>query len=271
MESNQIIDILTNKARSKELAHFYTVTPITEDIDCEEFVEKLLLNLVAQNTGNMSHPQNGHEFLVNNPDILFIQTTAGSYSIKNNDFSDFFDFLKSRPLVLDKKFIVIKEAHKVSEILWNKLLKSLEEPEVSVTIFLINNKKVDLLPTITSRTIKITLYPHNKDLNHSKNIYDFLESLKLGDDFTTKSFSYLVSNFNLTKLQLDLKARDFDEMTFLKLCHQYAALAANYEQSCEFIKIMENYQIFKNYNNSLYSRMGYLYLKLAALFSWHIE
>ena len=64
-----------------------------------------------------------------------------------------------RPIFADKKIIIIQNLEDATEEAQNKLLKSLEEPNDSVTYILTTASPEKVLPTIRSRCIKIQIPP----------------------------------------------------------------------------------------------------------------
>ena len=149
---DNIQKILIQKAFKNELAHFYILEPShadkTENIIawCRELIKNIYLNKGQ----SLSDSQ-----IINHQDILHIESPSKRYTL--SDFDPFFSFLNYKPDILDRKYIIIEEAHLLSIHVANKLLKSLEEPPIEVCIMLINNKKSTLLETITSRAIKLRL------------------------------------------------------------------------------------------------------------------
>lgn len=248
MEASKLENILVNKAWNAQLAHFYTITPNFGDISPSDFIESVLLKIISKTQVSS---------LVNHPDILQVSTTANTYTLAHEDFIDFFDFLKTRPLFLKQKIIYIQEAHKVNKILWNKLLKTLEEPEVDVSIFLLNPLKANFLPTISSRTINISLDSDQRD--HAPKSSEFLKSISHSDHFTDRAFLEFLKNQSIAKLLLDMKARDFNEDLFMghwvRLSNE---LNLDHKQYDEVIQTLKDYKTYKDFNNSQTYRLVFL-------------
>ena len=83
--------------------------------------------------------------------IIWLSPTGQSSQYKLEDLSIIFE--KTR-LALDhgkKFFFVIKQAHLLSHVCANKLLKTLEEPPPGYIFFLETNNEQSILPTIRSR------------------------------------------------------------------------------------------------------------------------
>ncbi len=79
------------------------------------------------------------------------------YAISVDDIRDIIDSLYLTPFELDKRIYIIENAESMSEILQNKLLKSLEEPPPRVCFILCASGR--LLPTVESRCNRIELPP----------------------------------------------------------------------------------------------------------------
>lgn len=248
MKASFLENILVSKAQKAELAHFYTITPSNESISVSDFIQSTLLKIISK-TDVVS--------LANHPDILQVSTTANSYTLAHEDFLDFFDFLKTRPLFLKQKIVYIQDAHKVNLVLWNKLLKTLEEPEIDVSIFLLNPLRANFLATINSRTINITL---DSDSGPSTpKTSDFLKSIAHSEHFTDKSFLEFLKNQSIAKLLLDMKARDFSEDLFMGHWIRLAnELSLDHKQYEEVIQTLKDYKLYKDFNNSQTFRLVFL-------------
>lgn len=85
----------------------------------------------------------------------------GKYNaeIKVDDIAPFFAFLQQTTINHQHRFVVIDEADRMNRSVQNRILKTLEEPPVQTTIFLLAENKQALLPTILSRCQIHTLSP----------------------------------------------------------------------------------------------------------------
>lgn len=99
-----------------------------------EFVDSYLKNL-------------GHA-KTNNPD-LFLQQKTDSYALE--EIKDLIKFFTTRPISHTTKIAVLVNAHLLTPICQNALLKTLEEPGVGNYLLLTTPKLQSLLPTICSR------------------------------------------------------------------------------------------------------------------------
>ena len=59
---------------------------------------------------------------------------------------------------------IIDNAERLSEIVQNKLLKTLEEPYPGTVIILATDNKESLLPTVRSRCVELRMHEQTSDL-----------------------------------------------------------------------------------------------------------
>lgn len=173
---DKIQRILGDKFSKNQLAHFYLITP--NQIDQEQFLEAWTFELLQSFTSKE---------ILNHPDFLHISSEEDKKFYKWEEFSEVFNFLKYKAIEWRQKFIVISDAHKINEIISNKLLKVLEEPPTECTFIMLNPLQKKLLDTIQSRAIEISI-PYLKDIGTTSiseldrvkglNLQDFIELLK---------------------------------------------------------------------------------------------
>lgn len=117
--------------------------------------------------------------------------------IKKNQLEELqYDFSK-KSILGNKKVYIINGAEKLNASSSNSLLKFLEEPEEGIVAILITNNKYQLLDTIISRCLTLTLNPY-KDYN----LGNILETL--GNNlFNSKNDidNYINNEENLNKVQ----------------------------------------------------------------------
>jgi hypothetical protein len=157
--------------QNNKLAHFYIVSPsyLAKDEGYNNFL------LSAWTTSLLKSFCQQELNLLNHPDLLFVADTDAD-SLKEGlskqqyaveEINELFEFNNYRPLSLNKKWIILSSAEKLNqnEIICNKLLKLLEEPQAYVSILLLNPKRVQLMQTIESRAIKLRI-GHQELLNY---------------------------------------------------------------------------------------------------------
>ncbi len=172
-----IESILLKKGKSGELAHFYLLeTSLSEEQSgevlydfCHQFIRKYF-----HEVENQTHPVNS---LMDHPDVLVITGVEEKKDYTVEDAVLMEKFFSWKAVQSKRKFVVIPEAHRLTEILANKWLKLLEEPPVTATIFLLNPRRIKLLPTIQSRSLSIRL-PQKREKHSDTEWTDFLGAMK---------------------------------------------------------------------------------------------
>ena len=90
----------------------------------------------------------------NNPD--FIEVEPDGNSLKIAQIRSMQEKIYEKPIVSNKKVIIINDSDKMTEEAQNSLLKTLEEPPEYIVIILITANENKLLNTIKSRCLKIS-------------------------------------------------------------------------------------------------------------------
>lgn len=172
-----IEEILLKKAADGSLAHFYIVeTSLPEEESamalmefCHNFIRDYF-HQVEKQTHPVTH-------LMDHPDVLVVTGVEEKKDYTVEDAALLEKYFTWRPVQSQRKFVVIPEAHRITQILANKWLKVLEEPPVPATIFLLNPKRIKLLPTIQSRGLGLRL--PRKRSPHDANLWkEFLSAIK---------------------------------------------------------------------------------------------
>lgn len=172
-----IESILLKKAKAGELAHFYVLeVPLPEDEAavslmefCHSFIRKYFQEIEGQ-----KHPVNT---LMDHPDVLVLTGVEEKKDYTVPDAELLAKFFSWKAVQSQRKFVVIPEAHRITQTLANKWLKILEEPPVEATIFLLNPRRIKLLPTIQSRSLTLRL-PVKRGAHDSGEWNEFLSAIK---------------------------------------------------------------------------------------------
>ncbi len=170
-------NILLAKGKSGELAHFYLLeTSLSEEKSgevlyafCHNFIRHYYHEVERQ-----THPVNS---LMDHPDVLVITGIEEKKDYTVSDAVVMEKFFTWRAVQSQRKFVIIPEAHRITEILANKWLKVLEEPPVTATIFLLNPRRIKLLPTIQSRALPLRI-PQKRDKHDETEWKEFLTQTK---------------------------------------------------------------------------------------------
>lgn len=157
----KLLERLLLSASEDKLAHFYILesgkSKATSAFEDLYYFTSQFINRYYTEIEKFSVPTS----LIDHPDVLWIGThefgedTRLSYQV--DEAADLARFLEFRAINAKRKFVVITEADKVGTAIANKWLKILEEPSQTVTIFMLNSKKIKLLSTLNSRAQTLIL------------------------------------------------------------------------------------------------------------------
>lgn len=172
MNQKVLKDLLVKKYNEKKISHFYLInnTDNTQSfenkLNLEKWTEKLLSE-ISQNFSATSFSNHADILIIGkekDQHLANIEQSSSNYNV--GDLTEINRFISHKALELPRKIIIIYHAHLLSEIVQNKLLKVLEEPDNSTIFFLLNPTGVSLLPTVESRAIQLRVKP-SKELSHS--------------------------------------------------------------------------------------------------------
>lgn len=175
-----IASLLLSKYQNQTLAPFYTIK-CSNGLGQEKSLELIegWLNKFFQ---KLSPAKN----IYNHSDILTLCDVENSLK-RDKDYTvdevkELMQFNQFRPMELKHKWIIIPSAAHLNELVANKLLKLLEEPQPYLSVLLLNPTNMKLLPTIESRTIELRLSPvelgHNIEQASSQSQLQFQEMAK---------------------------------------------------------------------------------------------
>ena len=174
--NKKIKDIFLLKAKNDSLGHLYQVSA-SKGSDANfafYWVKELVESIILAD-------QNKSISLENHPDITILNIEPDQKSYSAEELLKITKACHFKANDLKRKYIIINEAYKISDIQANKLLKTFEEPPIPVTIFLINNTAKKLLTTISSRSLRVILKDKSEstviDVNSFKDL-DFTDFVK---------------------------------------------------------------------------------------------
>ena len=175
-------DVLLNKAMKQELGHFYVIetsAPPHEAFDkLLTFVHSFIRDYYQKVEGHKQSLAN----LMDHPDV-FVLGNIQDEEEKNEKFFKVEEaqaltrFFEYKPVQGLRKFAVVTEGHRINTTVANKWLKLFEEPHGVSTIFLLNPRRSQLLPTIHSRAIHLRL-PGTSSIQELSEWNDFLSDIK---------------------------------------------------------------------------------------------
>ncbi len=166
-------ELLLKKATSDGLGHFYILETSSAGSSAHENLLKFTHTFIKDYFRNVEGHKQELLNLADHPDVFVLGNTTETEDEKNDKFfkveeaealNRFFEF---KPVQSKRKFAVITEGHRINTIVANKWLKLLEEPQGVSTIFLLNPRGGQLLPTIHSRAIHLRLPGEKIDLEFS--------------------------------------------------------------------------------------------------------
>lgn len=192
--------VLINKAKKNELGHFYILeTPSLEGeapLRLFQFIENFVHSYYRDVEG-ITPLQN----ILDYPDVYILGNTFRDdeenedKAFKVEDAEAFARFFEFKSVGSKRKIAIITEAHRVNTIVANKWLKLLEEPNGNSTIFMLNPRGGQLLPTIHSRAIHLRL-------NSQSNSLDFTLWNEFSKDLRTLSLSAFLDKYTKSKQEL---------------------------------------------------------------------
>lgn len=145
MNNKNFISQIKKLKNEKRLAHLYLVRHELQ-FNGQHFFQSLIENLTGIKID--SHPDFLH---------VVIDDDESSYKVDSKNIQTFLKFINYYPSNLDHRFVLINDAHLISEVLLNKLLKTFEELNPKCSIFLLVPYHESILATIKSRSIEIYL------------------------------------------------------------------------------------------------------------------
>lgn len=205
---------LLKKAHANELHNVYLIEPNkTGTTDKGE-----LLNWTTDFLQSFLQSSGKSTSIENHQDILLITPEEKKKYYGQDSIEQIFKFLNYKASELQRKFLIISNADKLSEISANKLLKTFEEPPIPLTIFLLNPLLFEILPTISSRCINLNITLESK----IQNVYDPIWPISF-TDFSAKLASGETSYLEVASYILD-KAQSSPSATIQSLSDIQSAL-----------------------------------------------
>lgn len=215
---------------NQKLGHFYILKAHALSVKPEQQIQEFLIHFFSLFLNkSISIPS-----LKSLPDVLMVgDEFEENQSYKVDDLEEMFHFNELAPLSLKHKFIICFHAQKMSQIVLNKLLKILEEPNKKTTIFFALEKNQELLPTIQSRAQIIRL-----PLEEKGNLY--VES-----NLTKQNIASVIENQKN-------KDHKIDEELLQESLSKQIHLPKNFQKLNELLKLVQwnkESQAFRNSQN----------------------
>jgi DNA polymerase-3 subunit delta' len=235
--NEQIANILYRKYQDNTLASLYILNYDSQFVDAVIWADQFQKELTP---------------LADHPDILKVHKDAKSleYKVDSKEIASFLKFINYKPLHLKKKFIFLFDAHDLSVIVSNKLLKVFEEISSEYCLLLFAPDNAQMLPTVTSRAIKLKI---EKPFSNEKNEESPNQTFHSPQELT----SYL-KNASYASCYNDEKK--FIEHTLTECLNGINSSAQNspevYQKLEGLLKRLKDYETQSAFNNAKLSRLA---------------
>ena len=140
-----ILNAFKKKYADESLANLYLIRFNPNEFSFDELTSKVIEKLFSKQ-------------FQNHPDILKVTLDHDEkiYKVDSPNFAQLIQFLNFNPINLKHKFAFIADSHLISDTLYNKMLKTFEELDSKISVFLFAPKNEQILLTIKSRAIEIS-------------------------------------------------------------------------------------------------------------------
>ena len=144
------------------------------------------------------------------PDLFCLPKKNSKVLVEDIEEIDQWAF--NRPFESERKIIIIHEAHNMSTIVQNKILKLLEEPPTYLLFFLISSSPSQLLTTTRSRCINVNFDPLPKEF-----LMELLKDKTTSPELINFSLYLLNGSINNIEYYTDKNLNDIINLTSLIL------------------------------------------------------
>ena len=153
LKKSRAYNLIKHDIDTSNLSHAYMV--ISPDVFAVQNLFRLLACAVYCKDACTTCPVCKKVLNGNHADVKFINEDGKK--IKVEDVAALIEDTETKPFESDNKLYFVNYADKMNPAAQNKLLKTLEEPQKAVSIFLGVGSESAILDTVKSRTKKITL------------------------------------------------------------------------------------------------------------------
>lgn len=180
--------------------------------------------------------------LPDHPDVLWVERTEeNQYKVESPGILALFKFLNYRAFELKKKFIFINDAHLLSTIVSNKLLKVFEELPENFCLFLFAPQDQNLLPTVESRAIKVLLPQDLSKVDYDAPLPTYASAQELVASLKKSEDDYL-------------EEKKFIEESLIKTLK-----SGSFKECSDILEGLKHYQVSDAFNNSKLARLSLLF------------
>lgn len=153
LKKSRAYNLIKHDIDTGNLSHAYMV--ISPDVFAVQNLFRLIACAVYCKDACTTCPVCKKVLNGNHADVKFINEDGKK--IKVEDVAALIEDTETKPFESDNKLYFVNSADKMNPAAQNKLLKTLEEPQKAVSIFLGVGSESAILDTVKSRTKKITL------------------------------------------------------------------------------------------------------------------
>ena len=224
-EPRTLFDILYQKYERQTLASVY-IARYKNDEELKLFQDNFLQKLSK---------------LDDHPDLLKIKLNENEsgYKVESIGIKSLLNFINFSPVELKTRFIFLYDAHLISDIVSNKLLKIFEELPKNFCLFLLCPTSESLLATVESRAIKINL-PNLLKKDHS-----------IPTPFTKHS---TLNHIHNTIKEAD-EPQMYEKLFLTSKCDEILQ-KKTYKECNDVLLKLKHYELSENFNNSKLSRLA---------------
>ena len=163
LKKSRAYNLIKHDIDTGNLSHAYMV--ISPDVFAVQNLFRLIACAVYCKDACTTCPVCKKVLNGNHADVKFINEDGKK--IKVEDVAALIEDTETKPFESDNKLYFVNSADKMNPAAQNKLLKTLEEPQKAVSIFLGVGSESAILDTVKSRTKKITLDRFSADDIHA--------------------------------------------------------------------------------------------------------
>ena len=258
MNPLQIIELLANKAQQKQLAPFYIVQnhPHSTLDDFEQWMAQLLTTLL-QAEGRAGAAK---LTAIADVDTIILYTEERQYKVEQ--ITPILQQLEYPSFTQKHRYWVIRDAHKCTPLLYNKLLKTLETPPQDTTIFLLDSLQSSILPTVRSRAVSLRLaLPKHHTSSSSQNL-SFARFLQRDFPPLAKFWQQKCSLQELAqKIQSDKKTEEFTTAAL----SWWQAQLSQFAQCQHFLHLVQLLQRYKKFHGRQQTQLALLIYEVQQL------
>ena len=222
--SNSLNTVLKKRYEESRLANLYILRYDSKYTQPDEWAQEFLSQITTV--------KNDH------PDVLTIKRSEdeNDYRVDGAQWVQLQTFIQYRPIKLKNKFVFISDAHRITDVLSNKLLKTFEDSPKELTIFLFLKDQQTLLPTILSRAITLQIHAEK-------------DKIMASHHFSTLK--------NPTKIIEEIKSLDDGESLFVSsVIDEILNNSPSFERVSELLASVESFEKYSEFNNSQASRIA---------------